>query len=129
VVKGSFLLMLMIVQGVASSPAIAAPRELDRSFGDNGTVVTGFGNGDALGSGVALLPSGKIVIGGLSGQSRATLAVYRPNGALDRSFGDNGKVIQNGYSEWGGVAVDDYGRIPSQGRNSDAMAAPSSSHA
>jgi uncharacterized delta-60 repeat protein len=62
----------------------------DRSFGEDGMVVTPFVWGMALG--VALQPDHRIVVTGYSARGLA-VARYLPDGRLDRSFGDgDGKV-------------------------------------
>ena len=67
--------------------------DLDTSFGNNGTVMTDYGE-DVI-SATALLPDGKILAGGWSqiGSSRYLLLTkYLPNGDLDTSFGVDGVV-------------------------------------
>jgi uncharacterized delta-60 repeat protein len=61
----------------------------DRSFGGDGRVVTPFASGQARA--VALQPDGRIVVAGYNSFGLA-LARYLPNGALDRTFGGDGKV-------------------------------------
>jgi uncharacterized delta-60 repeat protein len=63
---------------------------LDPTFGTGGKVVTDFGGTDEA-SAVAILPTGRIVVAGTSGESIA-LARYMRNGTLDSSFGRGGKV-------------------------------------
>ncbi|HEX6844627.1 MAG TPA: hypothetical protein VF235_05865, partial [Actinomycetota bacterium] len=62
---------------------------LDRSFGDKGLVVTPFVWGFALGT--DLQDDRRIVVTGYSARGLA-VARYLPDGRLDRSFGDGGKV-------------------------------------
>jgi uncharacterized delta-60 repeat protein len=70
----------------------------DRSFGQDGHVVTDFaGFADSAG-GVALQRDGKIVLGGTASPTELSgpefgLARYRPDGTLDPSFGEGGKVV------------------------------------
>ncbi len=77
---------------------------LDPSFGDNGALVLGFGKGRPCAANqIALQPDGAILLAGYAGspkgrsslRSGPTLALARllPSGALDRSFGHNGRVI------------------------------------
>jgi uncharacterized delta-60 repeat protein len=95
---------------------------LDATFGDQGKVTTDFGGGkgyffgDAA-TGVALQRDGKIVAVGLDRYNgNFGVARYLPNGTLDPTFGDRGKVstdFQQGEGEdaaWG-VGIDDGGRI------------------
>jgi uncharacterized delta-60 repeat protein len=64
---------------------------LDVTFGAGGRVATDFGGVDA-GRAVALHANGKIVVAGSSSGNFA-LARYLPNGALDVTFGLNGRVV------------------------------------
>jgi len=72
---------------------------LDRSFGKKGIVATDFFGGEQAVTDLALQPDGKIVAGGYASRPtsptayRFALARYRPDGSLDRSFGDGGKVV------------------------------------
>jgi uncharacterized delta-60 repeat protein len=79
----------------------AAPGDLDLSFGSGGIVVTSFAGEYYYDSArtVRVQPDGKIVIGGWisdtdnNGDRAFFLARYHPTGALDTSFGTNGKII------------------------------------
>jgi uncharacterized delta-60 repeat protein len=68
----------------------------DPSFGENGIVTTGFGDGDAAARAVAVEADGGIVVAGTSSQPETgwdfALVRYEPDGGLDPSFGDNGRV-------------------------------------
>jgi uncharacterized delta-60 repeat protein len=74
---------------------------IDSSFGSNGKQVISFTEIYQLEylSGIAMQSDGKIVIAGYfynpNNKTSATLARFKLNGALDSSFGVNGKVIQN----------------------------------
>jgi uncharacterized delta-60 repeat protein len=67
----------------------------DLSFGDRGKVITDFGFRDFCQS-LSVQSNGKIILIGQSyyndGSSNLSLARYNPNGILDTSFGQNGKV-------------------------------------
>ncbi len=70
--------------------------ELDRSFGPRGLVSPR--SGGAAFHDVAVQPGGRIVaVGGRhergGGRPATLVAGYKPNGRLDRSFGDNGRVL------------------------------------
>jgi len=69
---------------------------LDTSFGNNGIVITDFGlsSGGEQSEVVALLPDGKVIVGGSSLNS-IVVARYNENGLLDQTFGTNGSVIVN----------------------------------
>jgi uncharacterized delta-60 repeat protein len=87
---------------------------LDRSFGDDGKVTTGFpGEGGApVPYAVELDSRARIVVAGRLG-FRCALARYRPNGNLNERFGRNGKVVKkfgSGPSICKGLAVDPHDR-------------------
>ena len=88
----------VVVAGWVVSPGTGGPfalarytvaGKLDRTFGQNGKVLTGFG-GNA--KAVAIQADGKVVAVG-SVRSRFALARYTSRGRLDRSFGRGGKVL------------------------------------
>jgi uncharacterized delta-60 repeat protein len=64
---------------------------LDPSFGSGGKVTTDFGTHGRLNS-IAIRPRGRIVAAGAAANHAFALARYKPNGRLDRSFSNNGKV-------------------------------------
>ena len=71
---------------------------LDSSFGVNGKVITPMGSGDDFLTAMAIQSDSSIIVAGyaVSGSSNSfALAKYHSNGALDNSFGTNGKVITN----------------------------------
>jgi uncharacterized delta-60 repeat protein len=77
------------------SVAVAAPGDLDPSFGDSGHVTTVVGSEDSSASDVLVLADGRIVVGGYSGATGArqfTLARYDADGVLDATFGTGGIV-------------------------------------
>lgn len=68
----------------------------DRSFGANGIVTTSVGNA-AFAKALVIQPDGKIVVAGdvFRDQTKRDVVVirYNPDGSLDQSFGDGGKVF------------------------------------
>jgi uncharacterized delta-60 repeat protein len=71
--------------------------KLDASFGTKGTAKTAFPPRSAMAEGVALQPDGKIVTVGQrwnrnSAESLFALVRYRPDGSLDPTFGNGGRV-------------------------------------
>jgi uncharacterized delta-60 repeat protein len=68
----------------------------DAGFGNNGIVTTDMGSMSDLPFAVAIQPDGKIVVAGFvhsnTGQDIA-LARYNPDGILDSTFGNGGKVV------------------------------------
>jgi uncharacterized delta-60 repeat protein len=75
-----------------------ADGSLDQTFGNNGSVVTTFGDPTAAGRAIVIQADGKIIVVGVSGAgpyselNDFTLARYDSNGSLDQSFGSGGKV-------------------------------------
>jgi uncharacterized delta-60 repeat protein len=78
------------------SHTLAAPGDLDPTFGTGGKVTTAVGATYDQAYGVALQSDGKIVVAGLSGSANfnTNLAVarYHPNGSLDSTFGGGGTI-------------------------------------
>jgi uncharacterized delta-60 repeat protein len=72
---------------------------LDLSFDGDGRVTTNFSGENARANALVLLPDGKIIAAGyiydLNPLSYAdfALARYNPDGSLDASFGEDGKVV------------------------------------
>ncbi len=95
-------LLLTILALFAAAATLEASGELDRSFGQNGVVLTDFGQTDQARA-VALQPDGKIVVAGTSYHLEGdpmlgrfyysfALARYNADGSLDQSFGFGGKM-------------------------------------
>ena len=78
-----------------------ADGSVDTTFGDGGRVIESFYDGYAYARamGAALLPDGKLVVGGDSGGFPA-LARYDANGNLDPTFGDWGKVVVTSFPQF-----------------------------
>lgn len=71
---------------------------IDNSFGNGGIVTTAMGNGNGQGWSMAVQDDWSIVVGGFQTNGNGTdsdfaIIRYLPNGAIDNSFGINGKVI------------------------------------
>jgi uncharacterized delta-60 repeat protein len=98
---------------------------LDGSFGSGGTVTTAIGSSHDYGHGVAVQSDGKIIVAGSSSNGSNydfALVRYTTVGALDASFGSNGKVTTAiGSSDDGGgsVAVQSDGKIIVAGSSSN----------
>ena len=89
----------------------------DRTFSDDGMVLTPFDYGQARA--VALQPDGKIVAAGFHSRGLA-LVRYLPDGSLDRTFGDRGRVgFWDDPAPWAifglAVAIQSNGRIVAAG--------------
>jgi uncharacterized delta-60 repeat protein len=71
--------------------------ERDRSFGDNGRVLTDFGGKFEGVEALAIQRDGKLVAAGDSsppaGESEFAVSRYLPDGRLDESFGNGGKML------------------------------------
>lgn len=94
----------------------------DQNFGEGGDVFTNFpGSNDDVAYAMALQADGRII---LAGQTHVTsdfaLARYHPNGSLDESFGEDGRVT----TDFGGsdgayaVVIQPDGKIVAAGRSS-----------
>ena len=96
--------------------------DLDPTFSGNGKVTTGIG-GYSVANGVAIQPDGRIVaagyLHGFSGDYRFALARYESDGALDPTFGGNGKVSTRigaiGVARANAVAIQPDGGIVAAG--------------
>jgi uncharacterized delta-60 repeat protein len=98
---------------------------LDRTFDDDGKVVTRFGaSSSAVANDIGLLPDGRIVTaGGVNKDAggRFSFARYLPGGSLDASFGSDGKVVAHLGGEsfdstaWD-LAVQSDGRVVAAGQ-------------
>ncbi|MDZ4405030.1 LamG-like jellyroll fold domain-containing protein [Prosthecobacter sp.] len=89
---------------------------LDTTFNTTGTVTTSFGPGDDVGQNVAVLPDGRLLVGGyasIGGNNDLALARYTATGALDTTFGSGGMVTTaiGGGHDVGSMAVQADGRI------------------
>ena len=81
---------------VAPRATHAAAGDLDTRFGNGGTVQTDFSGGDDYGFGAKIQADGKTVVVGQSGVYplfHTALIRYNKNGALDRTFGNGGKIV------------------------------------
>jgi uncharacterized delta-60 repeat protein len=76
-----------------STPA-CLPGDLDPSFGSGGIVTTSFVSYTDYAEALVVQPDGKIVAGGTKSSSGESflLARYNPDGTLDPTFGNGGKV-------------------------------------
>lgn len=92
----------------------------DSGFGDHGAALTKFPHTTAGAGAVAIQVDGKVVAAGLAtgAGGRFALARYTTAGALDPTFGGDGRVLTNftsGDDEAAGVAIQADGRIVAAG--------------
>ena len=76
-------------------------KDLDPTFGEEGVVLTDFGGSYDWAYALTLLPNGKILVAGVSdasGSKDFALARYLPDGKLDTSFGNGGRVTETSRS-------------------------------
>lgn len=81
---------------------------LDATFGANGQVVTDMQQNSDAANAVVIQPDGKIVVAGYAHNGSNydfAIARYLTNGALDNTFGTNGKVLKNFGSTDFGLAM------------------------
>ncbi len=87
--------LLAPMLGWLAGAALAAPGDVDVTFGGTGTVMTDFAAASDEGRGVAIQPDGKIVVAGHATTGAGVdfaVARYLPSGTLDTGFGSGGKV-------------------------------------
>lgn len=112
--------VLTLVALVAPTPFLyAASGDLDNTFGNGGQIVTDFGGTDDEAHVIAIQPDGKIILAGYaettpnSSFTSNALVRYLPNGNLDSSFGNGGKVTTDfgGQSSVADIAIQHDGKI------------------
>jgi uncharacterized delta-60 repeat protein len=100
------------------SSVLAAPGDLDTSFGGDGKVTTNFTSGFDAASALAIQADGRLVAAGTSGGRKFALARYNSDGTLDTSFGGDGKVTTDFTSSFDGasaLAIQADGRLVAAG--------------
>lgn len=100
---------------------------LDTGFGNNGKVTTKIFDGNDYAEAVAIQRDGRIVVAGRAAPSSGTMDFaicrYDPDGTLDPSFGNSGKVVIDASFPAGlsdaapGLAIQPDGKILVTGRN------------
>jgi uncharacterized delta-60 repeat protein len=112
-------------------PSVAAPGQLDPSFGAGGTVITEFPSSFSGARAVAVQADGRVVAAGFahpndSIASDFALVRYDAMGALDPTFGTGGQVrtdFGGRFDEALAVAVQPDGRIVVAGSSADVIGA------
>ncbi len=97
---------------------------LDKTFGKRGKVRTGFGPSYDYAYGVAIQDNGRILVVGRASRTDADFGVvrYRTGGALDKTFGGDGKVLTSFFGDDDtarGVAIQSNGKIVAAGEAKD----------
>jgi uncharacterized delta-60 repeat protein len=94
--RASRIARLAIAAGTAAavSPALAAPGDLDPTFGKGGRVIVDIENDNDWPAGMHLQPDGKIVVGRSNSASTDDFSVLRfnPDGSPDTSFDTDGRT-------------------------------------
>jgi uncharacterized delta-60 repeat protein len=86
---------VVVAMALGAQPSIAAPGELDASFGVGGVLSTDFGGTYDWAYATAVQPDGRIVAAGVSngaGTYDFALTRHQADGSIDPSFGYGGKV-------------------------------------
>ena len=110
---------------VPSAHAVAAPSDLDSSFGGDGRVTTDFAGMDFVGD-LAIQADGKVVAVGSAGSSFSSrdfaVARYTSSGDLDDTFSGDGLVVTDlpGTSFASAVEVQSDGKIVAAGSGGGA---------
>ena len=85
------LLWLTLALALLPAVALAAPGDLDNSFGGDGLVALDWGGVDDFANGVLIQPDGRIVVPGSGGAGEDFIAArVGPDGNPDASFSENG---------------------------------------
>jgi uncharacterized delta-60 repeat protein len=104
--------LAVAVCGLWPSAALAAPGDLDPSFGSGGKATLNPGGGEDGAGDVAIQPDGKIVVAGWdSDDDELVLARYLTNGTLDTSFGGGDGIASTDLLSYGAIALTPDGSI------------------
>jgi uncharacterized delta-60 repeat protein len=116
-VSGVLLALAVALFMLAPAKAHAAPGGLDTSFGGDGIVTTDLGSSRA--NAIALLSSGKFLVGGEADGNFALLR-YNADGTLDTDFGGGDGIVTTdlggAYDSARGLEVQPDGKIVLAGR-------------
>ena len=102
---------------LGSAPALAAPGDLDPTFGGDGRVITRIRH-ETMANAVAIQPDGRIVVAGWTrprvGPRVLAVARYLTDGSLDPTFGEDGiqqTAVGGDFAEVTALALDGMDRI------------------
>jgi len=109
--------MSLVLALVAAPAALAAPGDLDPSFGSGGMIELLESHEESYAEGVAAQPDGKIVVAGNEKENAVVMRLL-PNGEPDLGFGAGGKVttvVTTGFSGFRAVTLQADGKIVAVG--------------
>jgi len=113
--------MMVMVVVLGASAAVAAPGDLDTTFGSGGRVTTDVASNEGAG-GVAVQADGKIVVAGSTWREKTggdfLVARYEPDGDLDPTFSHDGTRLTSFSSVYDAatdVAIQPNGKIVAVG--------------
>jgi uncharacterized delta-60 repeat protein len=120
------LLAVLVAQAGFLSIARGAAGDLDAGFSFDGKVTTAIGGSTDVANGVAVQDDGRIVVVGTSydetdSENDFALVRYLPDGSLDSTFGESGKVVTDigADDDANAVAIQDDGKIVVAGYSDD----------
>ena len=102
-------IVTFVILMTISLQALGAPGDLDTSFNGTGVVTTSFGDGVDQNYGIAIQADGKIVTAGFGHNGSNfdfAIARYNPNGTLDTTFSNDGKVTTDFGTNSSDLALD-----------------------
>jgi uncharacterized delta-60 repeat protein len=93
--------------------------EFDSTFSGDGKQITNLEDkySQARIASLAMQNDGKIIAAGYASESRIAIALYNPNGSLDNTFSDDGKLLTDFHGIAESVAVQNDGKIVVAGGN------------
>ncbi len=114
------LIIILIFHIILYNNCLSQEGSLDTNFGDSGISTVDFNSNFDVGRDVAIQSDGKILLTGTS-NSNIALTRLNPDGTLDLSFGNLGKVITNlnYYDDALAIKIQDDGKILLAGYSSE----------
>jgi uncharacterized delta-60 repeat protein len=95
--------LIMLLSANDTRVSSQAAGSMDETFGDNGTVITEFGDGYDRSAGLVVQPDQKIVIAGsakITAEYKATLVRFKTDGTYDNTFGDGGIAASSVFNNY-----------------------------
>ncbi len=100
-------IFLYFITLLTFTTVVAQPGVLDSDFSADGKILDSLGTGSDKGTGIAVQPDGKILVGGradIQGDVDFVIIRYNTDGSLDNSFGSYGKTSANFGSQYNDYA-------------------------